>query len=482
MSHPITNRNLGYRTHPQFASEETQAVERNDFRRMWEGIESRSMSPRKLLEHACISGNIKVLNFICSIRTNPNFFNKEQKSPLMLCVEHSHYVAMKTLINDYGADVNLTNRLGKTVLQIAIQERSPKFISYLSKKFDFKQQSFDAFTNPLYCLKLFRPRGYKHFKKTFESMLAQEDLDFCRIALSGNYLAHCWRIGGTSLLIKKNPSTTFSNQKYDFEGSRSYFMLEKIRKSISRGENERNFSGVITDAISHSFCSNPGVQHAFFIKKDYCFFRVSAKGHCYSAIVFGQFFIILNRGFGSKKSVDIYKRGFSQLTAKNFQQIQEALNEQDLDGLYRLLKLHKSPFETFLEKNLTLSGQIVGNCTWDNTEGVVLLLSTLLELKNQYLLKRRSHRSLIKKIISERRSTYNQWLFDHRFRILKKYLNKIETQETYFPDDKLLEKIRRELYKPKNTFWIASNSKYREVVRDLHKTLKKLRTLPRVAR
>jgi len=84
-----------------------------------------------LLNTACKNGNLNIVKYLIAHGQNANkIYRFSDTPPLLLAYEFGHEEIVKYLI-EYGADINIRNNRGQTLLILACKNENEDMIDYL---------------------------------------------------------------------------------------------------------------------------------------------------------------------------------------------------------------------------------------------------------------------------------------------------------------------------------------------------------------
>lgn len=161
-------------------------------------------------------------------------------------------------------------------------------------------------------------------------------------------------------------------------------------------------------------------------------------GHHVTALIWNDFFVVCNRGDSidpSNKTVKFFKFKKENLTPEIIKCIKNIKTRDEYislfhGGLANTLGFYQTDFEKELE-NIDIPLQTVGNCTWANSEAMILPLLLLADDE----IKKMKVSSNLTTAIQKKKNLYQNWLLFQQANLLQGYINKSKTEEQKYNVD-----------------------------------------------
>lgn len=306
-----------------------------------------------LLTQAIIDKDQEFVKILLQAGCNPRTLNKSGIAPLTLASVNTQFEIAKMIIQEGGTQFAVLSKEHPTPL------------------------------DSLYYLKF----NYPHDFKSINEILAQKEPILLK-QLKEQYLikmiSHSTNQKGTLELkpIKEREASTLSIDK---EGGIPFFWLNKMAKATKLMEKQDfdlltqtlKFSSNIkaqttTDTLLRIQEGLPVILYTGYV------------GHTVSVLIWGDYFVLCNRGESSRAPIEIYKYDKEKMTENIIESIQnttkgDAKSYQDLffNTLPKELNFKQGIIEKAIQKGCSLPDQKVGNCSWASPETAVWALRSL---------------------------------------------------------------------------------------------------------
>lgn len=335
----------------------------------------------------------------------------------------------------------------------------------------------------LFHLEAQRPSNLKTLRQLVINNISKKTLEDTQISLHTNYLAHVWKIGGYSYSRRR---TSAGATKIKLEGSYTPYMHKKIWNSLRRFTNDwylpqpvPDFSKFILALKTSNYSRYTNFEQLqFYTQNDFLILKVGYKGHAVFILLFKEFFILLNRGGCKRKTVEVFSFNPEKFTASTIKCLQKISVMKSLDyknhffsDLLHLIDLNKTPTHILLEDQLTLDKQEVGNCAFENSEGLVFLYLVFQNLHKMNLLET-LELTAIEGIVETQKKIYEMWLSENKNFALQEYMTLVDSPN--YPnkvDSYFLNKINE-----KRNDVIQTETKEKRIVGEKRKIVLTLKT------
>ena len=247
-------------------------------------------------------------------------------------------------------------------------------------------------------------------------------------------ISHSTEQKGTLQLkpIKDQQGSTLSIDK---EGGISFLWLHKMAKATKLMENQEfnlltqtlNFSSNIksqttTDTLSRIQEGLPVILNTGY------------QGHTVSVLMWGDYFVLCDRGESSRAPVEVYKYDKEKLDEKTIESIQNTIkgNAQNYKNLLfktlpKSLNFSQTTTEKAIQKGCSLRDQKVGNCSWASPETAAWALRSLQNIfgeENGKLKNTSPSTTEIVKTLANGKKEFLSWLVFNQLYHIEHYINR----------------------------------------------------------
>lgn len=333
------------------------------------GCDIHAKTPEGIMPiHLAISSEVinKLIDAGCDIDEK----TQEGFTPFHLAVIKDNLEVLNNLI-DAGCDIHAENLKGMSALHMAAKTGNLEIFNRLIELgVDISAKTQEG-SSVLDIIKSTRPSNYEDFIKVIK--IKNPDLKIRTKELKyRKQLAHAWHMMGDSFL---------NTEKIKLTGGKSLVWMHQIKKNIPAFNilypNALANSELFEDAINFAstFHSNEDILSRIQNQQP-TFIAAGFEGHSVTLLVWGNQFVVCNRGGASRHPIEIYHFEESAFNLKILEAISSAstgnreeykklfFDDKDPSSLPSRLKLRKKSLDKKLEEMIDLSNQTVGNCSW----------------------------------------------------------------------------------------------------------------------
>ncbi len=290
---------------------------------------------------------------------NLDYQDSEGKTALMIAAGKGYRTAARILI-ERGASLDITDNKGCTALWHAAFNGNINTSKLLLEK-GADPAIIDNQGRPLqYYLQATRHYNWKEIKNLINEAVSSRLKELSSLIKRTKLTTHAFEIEGTGKIFGKT---------FPFEGGLPEISAATMAKSCAKFDELKELSALLQSASTHRERrredTNPQVIFTGF------------SGHAISILIWDDLFITCDRG-GSEPSLSIKRFDPKKFDAETVQLLSDAreLPESEYKKLMKHTLPEKLSFssdkETVkLKKLAKLPLQIVGNCSWAATEGIV---------------------------------------------------------------------------------------------------------------
>lgn len=295
------------------------------------------------------------------------------------------------LLIDHGANINERDYKGRSVLIEAVSLGLNDIVELLiNKEADLNIQDSGGQT----AFVTAALRGHLEISKMLKNALSPIELVRQKEILKILSVAHSTHQAGISLL--QTIGESFAPSPINILGANPPYWLKKMSNAIQAitdyhpelfsPEEIKELLQLLETGMN---ASNLTVQER--LQKGLpVLLNTGFVGHTVEVLVWGNYFILCNRGAASRRNIEVYQFEPKALTNEVLDKISES---KDMDReFYKELffeelpstlgfKLQQDPFEKDLEEICNLEKQTVGNCSWASPETAVWAFLVLKELR-----------------------------------------------------------------------------------------------------
>lgn len=350
-------------------------------------VDVRGMTP---LMWAATEGNHEVLTLLLQFGADPNIADEDGDTPLIQAAALGYRECVHALLERGKVEINQRNKDGWSALFPACQEQNEEIVKLLlDHQADINLQDYSGRT-VLVIMTLFKHiESKKSIIKMLVEKLDAKSLLFHKEILRLIAVAHSTNGVGLSQ-IKSNGREYGS---LALEGGTTQYWMRKMSKATNEFSKlypeifEENLSKQLTQMLdSGVFDSNEELlkRHGEGLP---IILNTGFLGHAVSVLIWGDRFILCNRGEGSRKATEAFQFDMEALTIDILNRIKDVvdLKEEAYSNLFfkdLLHLLNLRPMEGGFEEKCILPLQIANNCTWASPELAVLAF-LLLSDKNK---------------------------------------------------------------------------------------------------
>lgn len=405
---------------------------------------------------------------------DPNARDSKGRTPLQLCAFFGHLDVAKRLINA-GAHPDYFTRSFGTPYSQAIKGDEREMANYLSeletttacdrRNYTPFQQSVicgtlnsplkteDEFVQLATALFAIKKQRREQAKEIYDRMIQvspdSKTLNaYHKEETIRRNLYHSWKINWN---ISKSaqvttPQTLFYEtadkvvRLFPFSGCYGVYYLHKMAK------NTRAFSATFSqDATFNVSClalleetldvaANQRTLSAEALFNRYRSYKplilaISIPRHFLTALIWGPYFILCNRGACRRQCIEVFRFQPHLLTIPIIARLITRFESDDeyCKFMFSELPILLGFYQTFVQRELealfSLPPQFIGNCSWENPEGIGYCFLLLHALREQGLLEYRMFDKQAASLHIAKRSTmFLNWLLFQQLEYLEKYL------------------------------------------------------------
>lgn len=392
------------------------------------------------LMFAAEKGHVDAVEWLLLRGADPNRHNFEGDTALLLAA--NKHTAVGKLLLQHGADPNCISRQGKTALLAAALGGNIQMLrALLAHQADANVYDIEGF--PL--LYTLQSRHPPHWQLMQQLIKVNTSKCIQHVAISYN---------STKLLTNAFAFTGSSNvqgRKIDWESQHPAIAAHEMARSIPLFAAETSFLDENTARhLSQSlhFASDQAIHKpkdilARIKRGQPTVILTGFESHVVTILIWKDIFVLCNRGGLARRPLEIYRYN-SQLLDLHAVMMLLAIQNMSAD-IYAKVCFEKMPKdlhftqtenEMNLEKLIELPKQMVANCSWASTEGIVKVLFALEQL-NDFQLPQETE--TLKSALD---NTFANWQVHQQIKLLREYISTS-------PDHDLVVKSFQELWKSK---------------------------------
>lgn len=376
-------------------------------------------------------------------------FNERQEdgnTPFMSAAAAGRIDIIEMFLNrkDHNIIINERDNEGDTALILAVNKRYKDIVEMLIKKnADLNLTNNNGWT----ALALATLLGYKEIEEILEKALTPTELLRQKQILRILSVAHSAHLKGISQLhtIGEN----FAPLAVDLEGAHIHYWLKRM------GSATQSISNYLPDLLSSIETKellelletgmNPSNQIVLEnIKKGRpVLLSTGSRDHEVVVLIWGNLFILCNRGDGSRKNIEVFQFDPNALNNEVLNKISQ-VPYMDINSYKKLffeelpstLQFKQDQFEKDLEQVCNLVPQAVGNCSWASPEAAVWAFFVLRELLDEDLGKLGQFKPITEEQTAKFRESekFYTWLVFNQMYNLERYLGMRQVRSSENPE------------------------------------------------
>lgn len=354
-----------------------------------------------LLSQAILSKDQEFAKILLEIGSNPLTLNKNGIAPFTLAAAHNQTEVLKILIEKGGS----------------------KFTS---------PQGSPTPMETLYFLRFNHPHEFKPIAQSLklnDPLLLKQHKEQFLIKT----LAHSTEQKGN---IQLNPinqeASTLSIPK---EGGVPYFWLHKMAKATELMQ--KPDLNLLTETLNFSSTTKTQVPSEILSRIQEglpVILSTGYEGHNISVLLWGDYFVLCNRGESSRAPIEIYKYDKEKIDENTIKSIQNSVNGDVknyknlfFEELPKSLSFKQGETEKAIQKGCSLPDQKVGNCSWASPETAVWALRSLQNIFGEEKGKLKNISPSTTEIIqtlTKGKKEFRSWLVSNQLYHIERYIKR----------------------------------------------------------
>ena len=386
-------------------------------------IDTQDDKGNSLLHMAVAVNDAEQIEFLLKKGARVNIINKWKNSPLHRAVIKKNHKSIQILL-DHGADVNLADKTGDTPLHLALQIGDQEAIQILlDNDANVNRKNEDGETPATLSKFLQIPL------KTTQEVFARHS-HYNKEFVLRKFLGHAFSIEGKSSLNE--------DIHIDLEGAHERYFWRKFHKSLDlfacRFEQaERKAITTISQACQAASKNLSAEQICEAWKAgDPVILNTGFKEHHVAVLFWDNQLVICNAGPkgvpGIKDKIKthaVFNIDKEKLTTKVIQKIISQFDnkEKTFTPFFENLieELHG---EEIVLKELIIPRQRIGNCTYENSLGMVFPMLVLSICKTRGIELTPENAREINKVTKKQRGIYETWKSSQQLNVVRRYLTR----------------------------------------------------------
>ncbi len=324
-----------------------------------------------------------MIQLLLDAGADPNLPDKEGRTPLMFAAEKGKRFIVDLLL-DNGAKVDQRDKKGQTALwHAALNGKSKTCQALLAAGAD--PGAIDVHERPLiYFITSSKTTHWKEISTVLKSKAPEKTREFASVFKRTKLVTHAFEIGGSGAVFDKTIS--FESGQRELAAS----TMAKSCKHFAHGSQDfEELSSLLEQAADRKHTPSETVNQ---IKKgEPVAILTGYQGHAVTVLIWKDLFIICNRDradggppllverFDPAKLNEEVIMLLSATRAKSEEEYIEVVFKKIPEILD--IKRRKDNEQKTIEKLVNLPNQIVGNCTWAATEGILKTYLLIKELQ-----------------------------------------------------------------------------------------------------
>ncbi len=319
--------------------------------------------------------NAEVAQILIKAGAKVNYQNPTGSTPLMSAAARGSTKALKILLNS-GADVNISDRYGQSAL----------FSALFNGQTDAAKILLEAGANPnlvdkegrsiLYLIKALRPKNWKALHQLFKKHISDAAVRYTKQHKQTKLVTHAFQLKGQSII---------SGVPIQYEGGQDKINASRMAKSIAAfGKSDscplpKEWAGELAETLTDALEANEEKTLQRIQEGKPALIFTGFIGHAVSVLIWEDICIICDRRRGLSSPLFVHRFDPKKLTVEAITFLQSLKGKTKGDHkigiestLPKMLGFKpQSQNELSLQRKVALPFQIVGNCSWASTEGII---------------------------------------------------------------------------------------------------------------
>lgn len=364
------------------------------------------------LSLAAQQGDVRTMRRILLLGADPNGCDLSKNTPFHYAAAAGQVKAMRVLLRR-GANPKVYNRYGVNPLYKAIFHDQVEAVRLFIREKLSLEMSHGSFSTPLAMAaffnkyeitQLFLEAGIGCELGTCDKIMAFKMLFPPRVlmdilpkpyeeGLALKLLAHSWELSGYAKVL---------HRWYPLEGGNSaYFssiMLETLPLFVQRHPDVLKkqeitaLSRMLREGEEHTKARDPAALAQKIRNNQTVQIHIATFGHAIEGLFWGDYFVINNKGRGSRRPIELHRICKSLVTPRAIQKIYDLVGDLTgvsyarwLDALPTTWGAASDTFGELVERSYQLPpNQTVDNCAWESIETSVYSLLALERFGTHY--------------------------------------------------------------------------------------------------